>query len=129
MPCVVSEGALSAACIGHCLRQIIVAISIRSCALFRCCLQLQATVAIISKASHAITLLRDAGYLIARVVGVVSRCVDALIPVQLLHFRKSCERIHRGAAPPARLVYTGHDFTTSAAAAAVDILARPAIRV
>src|SRR6266404_7915858 len=129
MPWIVSEGALCATRVGHCLSEIVLVIGVTGRALLGRCLCLQATVPVIAKASHAIVLLRDAGYLITRVVSI-NRCrINSLIPVQLIDLCQSPERIHRRAAPPARLVYAGHYFATCAAATAVDILTRPAIRV
>src|SRR6266404_5935250 len=129
MPGIVCEGALCATSVSHRLRQIVLVIGITGRPLFGRCLRLQATVPIVGEASHAISMLRDAGYLITRVVSI-NRCrINSLIPVQFIDLCQSPERIHRRAAPPARLVYAGHYFATCAAATAVDILTRPAIRV
>src|SRR5262249_43262871 len=70
--------------------------------------------------------LRD---LIACVVGVSRRGIDALVPVQLVDLFQTCKNIHRQFASTPALIPDRDRFTASTTTATVSVLARTAVCV
>src|ERR1051326_9364678 len=88
--------------------------------------RLQPPKPIVQKRSQLPGLI-DLADLVAGVVRVGGRGINALVPIQLLHLLQSAEHVHGRASATATLVARCDNFTARTAATAICILARAAV--